>query len=153
MIDLDAIRARCAAATGCTSWTEFEWRCVIDRLYLLAEVDRLRASASRNLDEKILADESDARAEVERLRAALAEERKACDEARSVIRRNEDGGHFARRALMEWCRAHDARRAAEQRGPTWLDRLNSDYGAVRGENGDTIPPRAKNRAAEEGKKP
>lgn len=48
-------------------------------------------------------------------------------------------------------KAYDARRAAEQRGPTWLDRLNSDYGAVRGEDGDTIPPRAKSRAAEQGK--
>ncbi len=86
------------------------------------------------------------RAEVERLRAALAEERKACDEWRSAC------GQQNTIYLMEQFKvAHDARRAAEQRGPTWLDRLNSDYGAVRGEDGDTIPPRAKSRAAEQGK--
>ena len=46
-------------------------------------------------------------------RAALDGEREACDKARSRIRRAADGGHFAQRALSDWCRDYDARRAAE----------------------------------------
>lgn len=49
--------------------------------------------------------------------AELAEERKACDKARSAIRRSAEGGHFAQRALGDWCAAHDARRAAQAPKP------------------------------------